>query len=344
MTYRPNPETLAGRVLGFFALNPDEELTIEDIALKFVEPGDSRNVHTQLMAACDHDMIRYDPDEDVYRKGPMDMPSAFNRSADDEQAALLVRSIGEDEPKKRGPKPRNATTPRGSNDGLDGTGEGIAARDVPAPHGAKDRTEDEPPTLSGPAVRDEARPSQAEQRLDQTNRLGEDGSRLLDPQSHGNRPAKEGLEAGGIDRVGGGEWTSTSRDDADGQEPSVTAHDGQPWPVHVGAALGTGIGAEHAPGTEATLPAQGPGHAGHHPAHQPQAESPIATMRQMLMDTLVDLRRKDDPIPIDRAKAIADVATVIVNSARVEVEYLRVTQQRHGQFFEGAPALPGGQE
>ncbi|QIL68907.1 hypothetical protein G7048_15485 [Diaphorobacter sp. HDW4B] len=62
------------------------------------------------------------------------------------------------------------------------------------------------------------------------------------------------------------------------------------------------------------------------------------------MDTLEDLRRKDDPIPIDRAKAIADVATVIVNSARVEVEYLRVTQQRHGQFFEGAPALPGGQK
>lgn len=344
MTYRPNPETLAGRVLGFFALNPDEELTIEDIALKFVEPGDSRNVHTQLMAACDHDMIRYDPDEDVYRRGPMDMPSAFNRSADDEQAALLVRSIGEDEPKKRGPKPRKATIAGGSHDELDGAGEGVAARLVPAKHCATDRPEDEPPAFSGPAVRDETGPSQAEQRFDQTAGVGEDGSRLLNPQGNGLRPAEERLEARRSDRVGGGERSSSNRDDADGQEPRVAAHDGQPWPVHVGAALGTGIGAEHASGTEAALPTQGSDHAGHQPAHQPQAESPIATMRQMLMDTLVDLRRKDDTIPIDRAKAIADVATVIVNSARVEVEYLRVTQQRRGQFFEGAPALPGGQE
>lgn len=60
------------------------------------------------------------------------------------------------------------------------------------------------------------------------------------------------------------------------------------------------------------------------------------------MSTLVDLRRTENPMPIERAKAIAEVATVIVNSARVEVEYLRVTQQRRGQFFETLPA-PGGQ-
>lgn len=65
-------------------------------------------------------------------------------------------------------------------------------------------------------------------------------------------------------------------------------------------------------------------------------------MRRMLMGTLVDLRRTENPLPIERAKAIAEVATVIVNSARVEVEYLRVTQQRRGQFFEALPA-PGGQ-
>lgn len=64
-------------------------------------------------------------------------------------------------------------------------------------------------------------------------------------------------------------------------------------------------------------------------------------MRQMLMDTLADLRRTDNPMPIDRARAVADVAAVIVNSARVEVEYLRVTQQRRGQFFEALPG-PGG--
>lgn len=64
----------------------------------------------------------------------------------------------------------------------------------------------------------------------------------------------------------------------------------------------------------------------------------IATVRQHLLDTLADLRKQDNPMPIDRAKAVAEVATVLVNSAKVEVDYLKVTQQRRGQFFE---ALPG---
>jgi len=75
MTYRPNPDSLAGLVLGFLARNPDEELTLDDIVAKFVHPGDSRNVHTQLMAALDHDMLTYDPEADVYRKGPVGLPS-----------------------------------------------------------------------------------------------------------------------------------------------------------------------------------------------------------------------------------------------------------------------------
>lgn len=63
-------------------------------------------------------------------------------------------------------------------------------------------------------------------------------------------------------------------------------------------------------------------------------------MRQHLLDTLADLRNPDKPMAIDRARAVADVAAVIVNFARVEVEYLKVTQQRHGAFFESAaPAL-----
>lgn len=80
MTYRPNPESLASRVLGFFALNPDEELTLQDIVAKFVEPGDSRNIHGQLMIACDNDMLIYDPSGDVYRKGPVGLPQVQERA------------------------------------------------------------------------------------------------------------------------------------------------------------------------------------------------------------------------------------------------------------------------
>lgn len=57
------------------------------------------------------------------------------------------------------------------------------------------------------------------------------------------------------------------------------------------------------------------------------------------MATLRALRDPDKPMALDRAKVIGEVATVLVNSAKVEVDYLKVTQQRRGQFFE---ALPGG--
>ena len=36
--YTPAPESLAARVLGFFQANPDEELTVRDIAIKFGVP------------------------------------------------------------------------------------------------------------------------------------------------------------------------------------------------------------------------------------------------------------------------------------------------------------------
>lgn len=95
MTYRPNPESLAARVVGFLALHPSASLTLADVAAKFVEPEDGRNIHTQLMIACDHDMLTYDPEQDTYSKGPVDMPSAFEKTADDEQASLLVKALDE---------------------------------------------------------------------------------------------------------------------------------------------------------------------------------------------------------------------------------------------------------
>ena len=67
----------------------------------------------------------------------------------------------------------------------------------------------------------------------------------------------------------------------------------------------------------------------------------IHAVRQHLLETLKDLRNPDRPMPIDRAKAVAEVATVLVNSAKVEVEYLKVTQQRRGAFFEALPTPVG---
>lgn len=60
-----------------------------------------------------------------------------------------------------------------------------------------------------------------------------------------------------------------------------------------------------------------------------------------LLNTLADLRNPAKPMELARAKVIGEVAAVLVNSARVEVEYLRTTQQRRGAFFEALPAPKG---
>lgn len=60
----------------------------------------------------------------------------------------------------------------------------------------------------------------------------------------------------------------------------------------------------------------------------------IDEVRAALMGTLADLRDKTNPMDIDRAKAVATVATVLVDSARVENEYLKITGQDRSQFLE----------
>jgi hypothetical protein len=49
----------------------------------------------------------------------------------------------------------------------------------------------------------------------------------------------------------------------------------------------------------------------------------IEDLRNHLFATLEALQDKTSPMDIGRAKAIADVAQVVVNSAKVEVDHLR---------------------
>lgn len=51
----------------------------------------------------------------------------------------------------------------------------------------------------------------------------------------------------------------------------------------------------------------------------------IEDLRNHLFETLEALKDKDEPMDIARAKAVADVAKVIVETAKVEVNYMRVT-------------------
>jgi hypothetical protein len=60
----------------------------------------------------------------------------------------------------------------------------------------------------------------------------------------------------------------------------------------------------------------------------------IEQVRQALLDTLADLRNREQPMDIDRAKAVATVASVLVDTARVENEYLKITGNDSSRFLE----------
>lgn len=60
----------------------------------------------------------------------------------------------------------------------------------------------------------------------------------------------------------------------------------------------------------------------------------IDQVRQALLDTLADLRNKESPMDIERAKAVATVSSVLVDTAKVENEYLKITGQDRSNFLE----------
>jgi hypothetical protein len=49
----------------------------------------------------------------------------------------------------------------------------------------------------------------------------------------------------------------------------------------------------------------------------------INTLRQHLLDTLVELRDRKRPMEPDRARAVAQVAAVLVDTAKVEAQMMR---------------------
>lgn len=57
------------------------------------------------------------------------------------------------------------------------------------------------------------------------------------------------------------------------------------------------------------------------------------SLRQRLGETIEGLLDKENPIELDRAKAIADVAQVMINVAKVEIDHMRVTGGRGSGFI-----------
>lgn len=66
----------------------------------------------------------------------------------------------------------------------------------------------------------------------------------------------------------------------------------------------------------------------------------ITDLRTHLLNTLSDLRNRDNPMEPDRARAVAQVAAVLVDSARVEIDYIKVTGADRSDFIERPTGLP----
>jgi len=62
----------------------------------------------------------------------------------------------------------------------------------------------------------------------------------------------------------------------------------------------------------------------------------IETLREHLFGALKGLTDSEKPMDIERARAVAEVAQVIINSAKVEVEHLKVAGGK-GTGFINAP-------
>lgn len=73
----------------------------------------------------------------------------------------------------------------------------------------------------------------------------------------------------------------------------------------------------------------------------------IDDLRDMMFQTLHALKDKEQPMEIDRALAMKEVAQVIVNSAKVEVEHMRISGGAGSGFIpvqsvdRKQPLLPG---
>ena len=67
----------------------------------------------------------------------------------------------------------------------------------------------------------------------------------------------------------------------------------------------------------------------------------IEDLRNHLFETLEALKDEEKPMDLDRARTIADVAQTLINSAKVEVDYLKTTGAVQGSgFLENHRPLP----
>lgn len=63
----------------------------------------------------------------------------------------------------------------------------------------------------------------------------------------------------------------------------------------------------------------------------------IDYVRQLMLTTIEQLLDKKEPLEVERGKAIARVGDVLISSAKVEIDFIRVTDGTGSGFIPNRP-------
>lgn len=70
----------------------------------------------------------------------------------------------------------------------------------------------------------------------------------------------------------------------------------------------------------------------------------VNDLREHLFAALDALKDKDNPMEVERARAVSDIAQTIINTAKIEIEYLKINGGGESGFIDAVAAgnLPPG--
>lgn len=66
----------------------------------------------------------------------------------------------------------------------------------------------------------------------------------------------------------------------------------------------------------------------------------VESLRDHLFATLASLQDKKNPMDVNRARAVGDVAQVIINSAKAEIDLIKAVGGTGSQFFGATGDFP----
>lgn len=61
----------------------------------------------------------------------------------------------------------------------------------------------------------------------------------------------------------------------------------------------------------------------------------IEDLRNILFETMEKLMDQDEPMDIDRARAVSAIAQTVINTAKVEVDFMKLTGAGGSTFIQG---------